>query len=298
LPSFSVLLQQYTWYFPRRSGQSSSGGHRGSGPSLSKAYAYYEHVTLPRRYVGENQLGKADHVQRRADPGESEPTELYSMFTTPASAFIEWGVGMDLYFSTLRMMSLVLLVAGLMNVPNILFYSSTDYSPEGRTGTSWTLDSSAVCTSGQWVVCTDCNLTLDRPFSGVQEEELDRFRVALDGTVLVLRNTCVGGQFPQGMLNWGTGIFLVIMVSLISMYLLAREVRSDEDKYVRLACVNLNATSNPSIHLSNPFNFVLVVLAGTGRRRRTTRSWSGTRPRTRTTPMFGTPSSPSTPTSR
>ena len=66
----------------------------------------------------------------------------------------------------------------------------------------------------------------------VAGEETDRFRVALDGTKLVLRNTCNGGQFPQGMLNWGTGIFLVIMVSLISFYLLAREVRSDEDKYV------------------------------------------------------------------
>lgn len=169
----------------------------------------------------------ADHVQRRADPGESEaPTELYSMFTTPASAFIEWGVGMDLYFSTLRMMSLVLLVAGLINLPNILFYKSSSYSPQGRTGISWTLDTSAVCASGEWVVCDGC------PPDIYKGEDADRVRISLNNDILVLRNACNGGQLPQGMLNWATGIFLLLMVSLISLYLHAREVRADEDKCV------------------------------------------------------------------
>lgn len=183
-------------------------------------------MTLPRRYVGEQ---NAEHVQRRAEPGETEPTELFSPWSTPSSAFIEWGVGIDLYFSTLRMMSFVLFVAGLINLPNIIFYSGNNYSPQGRTGVSWTLDTSAVCSSGEWVVCTDCS---DDQFQNSGEEQ-DRFRFALDGTtILVLRNDCNGGQLPQGLVNFATGVFLFIMISLISLYLLAREIRSDEDKYV------------------------------------------------------------------
>jgi hypothetical protein len=63
---------------------------------LAQAWAYYEHITLPRHFVGEN---TAEHVMRLAEPGEKEDTELYSPIRTPQSSLIEWGIGLDLYFS-------------------------------------------------------------------------------------------------------------------------------------------------------------------------------------------------------
>jgi len=213
------FLSHFKWYFPRKG--------MPNAPSLSKAYAYYEHITLPRRLVGEQ---NADHVLRRAEPGETEPTVLYSVLITPASSLIEWGAGVDLYFVTLRAMSLILLLAGLINLPLIMFYFGTQYDPQGRgpqpglPTTTFTLRTSAVCRTGEWVVCTDCfppNPT---------DESARNFGLTPNGTVLALRNGCDGGQLPQGMVNYATAFFLAIVIGLLSLYIRAREVRFDEDK--------------------------------------------------------------------
>jgi len=166
---------------------------------------------------------------RRADPGEStEETELYDPFRTPSSAYIEWGTGVDLYFSTLRIMAFLLLLAGIINIPNILFYRSKAYSPDGKDGLGvfFTLSSSAVCTTPEWVVCSDCS---QQGLLNLGEEQ-GRFINATDGTILVQRNACDGGQFTQGMINYGTAFFLTAAITLMSMYLRAREIRADEDK--------------------------------------------------------------------
>jgi hypothetical protein len=192
-------------------------------PFVHQAYAYYEHITLPRRFVGDQQGG---HVLRRAEPGENEAlTELYSPLLTPSSSFIEWGVGIDLYFSTVRIMSMVLLVAGLINIPLIAYYRSSDYSANGQGSLYFSLQGSAICTTLQWVVCSDCQAS-----SYGNGDEKDRFGVAADGTTLVLRNDCDGANLAQGMVNLATFFFLSVVMALFSFYLTAREVRFDEDK--------------------------------------------------------------------
>jgi hypothetical protein len=167
---------------------------------------------------------------RLAEPGEKEDTELYNPLRTPQSSLIEWGIGIDLYFSSLRIMAGFLLIAGLINLPNILFYASDDYSPDGKDGLSFSLKTSMVCTTFRWVVCEDC-----MPNEWGSNEEKDRFGTVLndDGitnTTLVLKNECDGGQFEQGIVNWVTLLLLIIGASLLSVYLRAREIRFDEDK--------------------------------------------------------------------
>jgi hypothetical protein len=213
-------LSKWRWYFPR------AGMHH--APSLSKAYAYYEHISLPRRIISET---TASHVMKRAVPGETQPTELYSPFVTGSSRLIEWGAGVDLYFSTLIIMAVLLLLAGLIHLPNIMFYSSTEYSPDGkmRIGNNdtesvfFSLASSALCSTPDWVVCSDCT-------QEQWSEETGRFGLTSDGTVLVARNGCDGGQFPQGMVNYTVAFILVGAMALISLYLRAREIRFEEDK--------------------------------------------------------------------
>jgi hypothetical protein len=176
--------------------------------------------------VGEN---TAEHVLRLAEPGEKEDTELYNPARTPQSSLIEWGIGIDLYFSSLRIMAGFLLIAGLINLPNILFYASDEYSRDGKDDLSFSLKTSMVCTTFRWVVCQDC---VSSDWSSTEEE--DRFGIFTnnDGitTTLVLKNECDGGQLKQGIVNWATLILLIIGASLLSVYLRAREIRFDEDK--------------------------------------------------------------------
>jgi hypothetical protein len=101
-------------------------------PSLEKAWAYFEHVAMPRFLLEEkedtNKKGiltrilhkfcKANKQLQRAEPGESEkPTRLYSPIFTPHKQLGDFGLGIGLYFSTLRAMSLLILAAGIINIP-------------------------------------------------------------------------------------------------------------------------------------------------------------------------------------
>jgi hypothetical protein len=179
---------------------------------------------LPRKFS--NDTSGASHIHRRAEPGENEEkTELYSPFTTPASAFIEWGIGIDLYFSTLRALAAMLFIAGLINIPNLLFYSGSEYNPNGQDELGITLRGSAICTTYNWVVCSDCQAT---QYNNVDESF--KYGVTDDGTTLVLRNGCDGSNMSQGVVNLITFVFLSVAMTLFSMYLHAREVRFDEDK--------------------------------------------------------------------
>jgi hypothetical protein len=190
-------------------------------PSLSKAYAYYEHITLPRHFAE-----STGHILRRSEPGErNQATELYNPFFAPATAFIEWGIGIDLYFSTLWIMALVLFVCGLIHLPNLIFYRN-DYNGDVlKDVLSLSLRGSAVCTDTDWVVCSDC-----RANQWGSAEERNRYQIADDGTILVLHNLCPGGEVPQGVVSLVVLAFLVVVLVLLSLYLGAREVRFDEDK--------------------------------------------------------------------
>jgi len=229
----SLLLKlpfQFRWYNPRKD--------MPNAPSLSKAYAYYEHVSLPRHFSGE---GEAAHVQRRAEPGESTAqTELYSPFLAPSNVFIEWGIGVDLYFSTLRIVALILFIAGLIHLPNLLFYRN-DYSDardDAMADLTWSLMGSAVCTTQEWVACLDCPSDLwNRP------AEQKRFGVAQNGTILVKREACNFPELPQGIVSLVGLFFLSIAFFVTSRYLRAREVRFDEDKVT---------TTDYSIMVKNP----------------------------------------------
>jgi hypothetical protein len=90
----------------------------------------------------------------RALPGEStKKTTLFHPFLTPASALNEWGIGVDLYFSTLRVVAAVFAVMALINAPTVFWYAG-----EGKKemdNDSLTLQGSAICAEKQWSVCLD-----------------------------------------------------------------------------------------------------------------------------------------------
>lgn len=209
-------MHQFAWYFP--------GKDNPNGPSLSKAWAFYEHVTLPRHYVGD---GSADTVLRRAEPGEYQAeTELYDWIKLKQAHLIEWGTGVDLYFISLRFFAVLMLVCGIINIPAIMYYASDEYNNNSTLDYSLALRGSAVCNSTAWVVCTDC--TKDQ-----WAADLTRFAIAEYGgneTFLVKRNLCAGASEKIGYINFVTAIVVIVAVGIFSLYLNAREVRFDEDK--------------------------------------------------------------------
>lgn len=185
-------------------------------------------MILPRKIAGGE---TAKHVLRRADPGETDvDTELYSLLRTPSSSLIEWGLGVDQYFISLRIMALVLFIAGLIHLPNLIFYRSGEYCSADKSGISISLKGSALCTETEWVVCTDCFQS-----KWLSLEEQARFADATnpitnEAVTLIQRFACKGGRLPQGIVNWACFFFLVIAMYLIHIYLSAREIRFDEDK--------------------------------------------------------------------
>eukprot|EP00527_Entomoneis_sp_CCMP2396_P005983 CAMPEP_0198140732 /NCGR_PEP_ID=MMETSP1443-20131203/3854_1 /TAXON_ID=186043 /ORGANISM="Entomoneis sp., Strain CCMP2396" /LENGTH=982 /DNA_ID=CAMNT_0043803251 /DNA_START=336 /DNA_END=3284 /DNA_ORIENTATION=- len=209
-------LSTFKWYFPMRDKE--------NGPKLSIAYAFYEHVTLPRYFSGTEE---ADHVQRKAERGETEEgTRLFSPWTTKSSSFIEWGIGIDSYFSSLKMASFMLFVAGLLNWYVMRYYASSDYSEDKDGGLSVFLKGSAICSTFEWAVCPNCTSS---EFDTNDDTKV-KYGVAADGAILVLRNACGDDLLGVGLVNYCTFFLLAICLMLMSAYLTAREIRSDEDK--------------------------------------------------------------------
>ena len=57
----------------------------------------------------------------------------------------DFGLGYGIYFSTLRSFALLSLVAGILNLPNLLYFSSNEYS-NGQMELPGLLKGSAICT--------------------------------------------------------------------------------------------------------------------------------------------------------
>ena len=115
-------------------------------------------------------------------------------------------------------------------LPNLLYFSGKVYS-DGQSGIrSFSLKGSAICTIGEWVVCTTCTWT---DFNNL--EERDRFANSTDSvtgevTTLVLRNACDRPGFREGIVNYAGLIFLIACFLLFGVYQRKRERLFDESK--------------------------------------------------------------------
>jgi len=112
-------------------------------PSLEKAWAYFEHVSLDRYIVDDKpktqknicrrivrKFQKGNKKLEKAEPGENDvKTALYSPIFTPHAQLGDFGLGIGLYFSTLRAIAFVTFVLGLISVYNINYFASDRYLP-------------------------------------------------------------------------------------------------------------------------------------------------------------------------
>lgn len=275
-------------------------------PSLERAWAYFEHVTLPRYLVEQKPdapkknflvrafrkaFFKGNKQLDKAEPGENHlPTLLYSPIFTPLKQMggvyylyscemcfclacrccthltpltyhyyfiIDFGLGIGLYFSTLRAITVLTLLAGLINIVNFQYFASYEYSL-GQPGLSpITLEGSAICTNKEWVPCPECNVTnwendVDKIATVATTNVFDDEPVTL---TFALKNMCDGATLQQGyvllpfafcllrlhfpslhslslvrMVNYGTLMFVLVGILVMNIYQKHMEVKYDEDE--------------------------------------------------------------------
>ena len=181
----------------------------------------FEHVALPR-YVVDPEC----HGLDSAEPGEKHlPTRLYNPFCTPHRQLGDWGIGIGLYFTTLRALGILTFFAGLLSLPNILYFASDDYS-EGQDGVRTVVRGSAICSNTSWVPCTTCTLN-DFPEGrvgvGVNQETGET-------AIFAVRNFCDGATIEQGFIN--LAVLGLIILGLVIMNVRAKrmEIHFDEDE--------------------------------------------------------------------
>jgi Calcium-activated chloride channel len=261
-------------------------------PSLERAWAYFEHVALPRYIVekeeeqfeqdqqeqqqqangvggGDNTNGitstaaatttttvpkkkkknilhrcirkcfcKGNKQLQRAEPGEKHfDTALYQPIFTPHKQLGDFGLGVGLYFSTLRAITVITLLAGILNIPNFMYFSSTQYNDPNSNPidvgnftqqAKLLVKGSAICVDTTWVYCEDCiNNTKIIPKSRLMNATNT---VTGEKGYFALKNNCVGTTIEQAMISYATLLFLLLSTIALNVYLNRMEIAFDEDE--------------------------------------------------------------------
>ena len=248
---------------------------RRESPTLEKAWAYFDHVALSRYVLPPPKVVekkkclltriirkvccKANKKLERAEPGERvRPTALYQPLFTPHNQLGDFGLGIGLYFSTLRAITVITLLATILNIPNFIYYASSEYTPGISNFNSTTtgllssvpkqLQGSAICTDVSWVICPECNTTTSvAPHLYFPN---NRRAYGYDGAtgrnvsdVFYLRNNCATPSIQTSMINYATIILFLVGTIGLNIYLQKMEVAFDEDE---------QTAQDYSILISNP----------------------------------------------
>jgi hypothetical protein len=210
-------------------------------PSLDAAWAFFEHVTLPRHFVKEVQTrGFSRDSLQKAEPGETnEKTALYGYFGTPGKDLADFGVGVGLYFWTLKVLCIIILITGCINIPVLMHFASDKYTSDRQAGLSYPLKGSAICTDQTWVACPDCTKDDWDTFPTAR----DRFAQTADEKLtFILANDCSVG-FNEGLFPFISLVFLGVAIYVMDIFAEKAEVGFDEAQ---------QTASDYSVEVKNP----------------------------------------------
>ena len=132
-----------------------------------------------------------------------------------------FGLGIGLYFSTIRAMTILVLIVGIIHIPNFMFFSGPDYS-NNQPGVPSLLRGSAICTETEWVVCETC---LAKDFKGdswLYDPETN--------TTFARHNLCDGATLVAGMVNFSGLCYVLIAAFVVNYYFKMVEQQMDEDE--------------------------------------------------------------------
>jgi hypothetical protein len=151
----------------------------------------------------------------------------------------DFGLGIGLYFSTLRAITFITFAAGLVSMYNILYFASDEYQPEEYTRNISTFErGSAICTNTAWVPCADCKCVNDgySPLEGAFPADRCARDPAFPDLTFVLKNLCDGTPWQLAAVNYGALILVFVLVFLLGTYLKRQEVHFDMDEQTAQVC--------------------------------------------------------------
>jgi hypothetical protein len=201
--------------------------------STRQAWAYYEKITLPRRM-------KNEHGRYVKAPTGAENTFLYPTWTTTSWDLADFGTGVAVYFETMRVLIVIMLVAGLLYTPTFMYYKSDVY---GKTDQYISfLRGSMMCEDTDWAPCPDC--TMD-------EWKESPHRIAFDGNLTyVLKNICAPLRWQEGVNHLIVVVFLIIAMIALASHQKKMELQFDEE--ILTASDYSIAVSNPPLNSNDP----------------------------------------------
>jgi len=226
-------------------------------PSLEKGWAFFEHQALYRYTISEGydmdkpkkslctRLFRSLFLNKnkkydRAEPGEDEvPSRLYK-FSTPHDQLGDFGLGIGLYFSSLRILIVISLICGFISLPNMLYFASDEYD-SNKGDRAVLTPGSAVCTSVDWVACPTCEC--HDGFNPIEGSLPQNRCIIEDGLTFAKKNTCDGTKWDLPATNFAALIFMLISIMIIGWYMRREEVKFDEDE---------QTAQDYSIHIKNP----------------------------------------------
>lgn len=184
-------------------------------------------------------MNKSGGNHIRAPPGERHHTKLYSVLGTPLDSLSDWGIGMSMYFTSLIAVGIIFFSAGIINIANMIYYASDEYDiNDDRSSViklMMLLHLSAICTDREWVLCSEGCDTHPKWWDTIFTDQYYGTAINSDDgeeVVLINRTTCLPAEFEQGIVNYGTMLFLLLSLSIFFWYLGKREVRFDEDNTI------------------------------------------------------------------
>ena len=215
--SIARRLSKYSWYFRDYYNELYDPENKIEFPNLDTAWEHFEHIALPRCFKEDGGTNNYD----RAEPGEFEdPTMLYPVWKTKLVDMGDFGIGVGLYFSTLQLFAIISFIAGIINIPAIAHFRSSDYSPDGKN------KDSAVCTDDEWEPCPTCNET---EWDRHPMRTVDRFAKSSDDPPLtfIRVNDCEITDV-YGLSTFASLIFVIVAVYFVSWLQRKKAIEFDE----------------------------------------------------------------------
>lgn len=135
-----------------------------------------------------------------------------------------------------------MLIAGVINIPNLIFFSSDNYNGWGDGLALLSLKASAVCTDSTWAPCPTCKKEDWDDFPPTYDRYAEA--TAQDGTLLTFIKTNNCGM------NNGVGLvaFACLLYVCLSIYILAKTTKRQEIKFDNASLT----TTDFAVEVSNP----------------------------------------------
>jgi len=189
---------------------------------------------LPR-YL-DNKITK--EILKKAKLGEKEKlTHLYSWWNTSEKDLVDFGTGVAMYFHSLKVLIVIFLIAGMVNIPNLIYFSSQEYSL-GQYEIKKLLRGSAICNNQIWSPCPFCT---EKQWD-FYPKTYDRYAKSENGLSFIKVNECKI-NVQNGLVHYASVIFIIMSFLIMGRYHRRKEVALDESR---------QTATDYSIEVENP----------------------------------------------